>query len=127
MRIRIRERGFTLIELLVVLAIISLLLTVALPRYFGSVEKSREAALKENLKVLRVGIDRFYADKGEYPAALADLVTHHYFRAIPLDPVTESDKTWQPVNPRDSEKSGIADVRSGAKGNARDGTPYAQL
>ena len=121
------KRGFTLIELLVVLAIISLLLTVALPRYFGSVEKSKEAALKENLRVLRVGIDKYYADKGEYPAALSDLVTNQYFRAVPLDPVTDSDKTWQGVSPQAADLSGIADVRSGAQGKTRDGIPYSQL
>jgi general secretion pathway protein G len=32
--------GFTLIEMLVVLAIIALLLTIALPRYLGSLEKN---------------------------------------------------------------------------------------
>ncbi len=122
-----KPRGFTLVELLVVLAIISLLLTIALPRYFSSVDKSREIALKENLQVLRSGIDKYYADKGEYPAALADLVNHHYFRKIPLDPVTESASTWQLLPSADAGKPGVADIRSGAKGKTRDGTPYQQL
>jgi general secretion pathway protein G len=122
-----KKQGFTLIELLVVLAIISLLLTVALPRYFGSVDKSKEAALKENLRVLRIGIDKYYADKGEYPSTLGDLVASQYFRAVPLDPITESDKTWQAIAPQAAGLSGIADVRSGAQGKTRDGTPYSQL
>jgi general secretion pathway protein G len=122
-----RAKGFTLVELLVVLAIISLLLTIALPRYFSSVDKSKEVALRENLQVLRSGIDKYYADKGEYPAALDDLVNHHYFRKIPLDPVTESASTWQPQASTDADKPGVADIRSGAKGKTRDGTPYGQL
>ena len=36
-----RRRGFTLIELLVVMAIIATILSVALPRYFGSVERAK--------------------------------------------------------------------------------------
>jgi general secretion pathway protein G len=122
-----RRGGFTLIELLVVLAIISLLLTIALPRYFGSVEKSKEVALRENLQVLRSGIDKYYADKGEYPAALADLVTQRYFRSVPLDPVTESAATWQLLPSQDADKPGVADIRSGAKGRTREGVPFGQL
>ena len=122
-----KPKGFTLVELLVVLAIISLLLTIALPRYFSSVDKSREIALKENLKVLRSGIDKYYADKGEYPAALADLVNHHYFRKIPLDPVTESASTWQLLPSADAEKPRVADIRPGAKGKTPDGPPDQHL
>jgi len=122
-----RTHGFTLVELLVVLAIISLLLTIAVPRYFSSVERSKEVALRENLQVLRSGIDKYYADKGEYPAALADLVTLHYFRQVPLDPVTESAATWQLLPSPDADKPGIADVRSGAKGKTRDGTSFDQF
>lgn len=122
-----RNKGFTLVELLVVLAIISLLLTIALPRYFSSVDKSKEVALRENLQVLRSGIDKYYADKGEYPAALADLVTQRYFRKVPLDPLTESATTWLLLPSADAEKPGVADIRSGAKGKTRDGTPYEQL
>ena len=124
---RRRRTGFTLIELLVVLAIIALLLTIALPRYFGSVEKSKEVALKENLQVLRSGIDKFYADKGEYPPTLADLVTQRYFRSVPMDPVTESAATWQLIASPDSDKPGVADIRSGAKGKTREGVPFEQL
>lgn len=122
-----RKDGFTLVELLVVLAIISLLLTIALPRYFGSVQRSREVALMENLQVLRSGIDKYYADKGEYPASLGDLVSLHYFRSIPLDPVTESSSTWQLLPSADPDKPGVADIRSGAPGKTRDGIAYQSL
>ncbi len=122
-----RNKGFTLVELLVVLAIISLLLTIALPRYFSSVDKSKEVALRENLQVLRSGIDKYYADRGEYPAALGDLVTQRYFRKVPLDPVTESATTWQLLPSADADKPGVADIRSGAKGKTRDGIPFEQL
>ena len=122
-----KGRGFTLIELLVVLAIIATLLTLAVPRYFGSVEKSKEVALRENLQVLRTGIDRFYGDKGVYPASLADLVEHKYFRSVPMDPVTESNTTWLTSASSDPDKPGVADIRSGARGKTRDGIPYEQL
>lgn len=124
---RLTKRGFTLIELLVVMAIIATLLTLALPRYFGSVEKSKEVALKENLQVLRSGIDKFYGDKGVYPATLAELVSEKYFRAVPVDPVTESSSTWLTVNSPDPDQPGVFDIHSGAKGKTRDGVPYEQL
>ena len=59
--------------MLVVLAIVALLLTIAVPRYFGSLARSRDVALEENLKVLRVTIDKYHADKGRYPETLAEL------------------------------------------------------
>ncbi|WP_374046457.1 type IV pilin protein [Massilia antarctica] len=124
---RREHKGFTLVELLVVMAIIATLLTIAVPRYFGSVDKSKEVALKENLHVLRLGIDKFYGDKGVYPASLSELVTYKYFRAVPVDPVTESSVTWQPVASIDPDKPGVADIRSGARGKTREGVPYEQL
>ena len=71
-----RVRGFTLIELMVVLTVVALLLSVAVPRYFNSVERSKEAALKQNLSVMRDAIDKYYGDTGNYPNALDDLVLH---------------------------------------------------
>lgn len=116
-------RGFTFVELMVVLAIIAVLLTVALPRYFSGLQRAEEAVLKEDLFVMREAIDDYYVDKGVYPNSLQTLVAERYIREIPVDPVTESDETWilvgLPQNP-----TVVYDVRSGAEGEASDGTLY---
>lgn len=123
----VRSRsGFTLIELLVVMTIVALLLTLALPRYFGSIDKSKEAVLKENLHQMREAISRYYADKGRYPESLDTLTTDKYLRRVPVDPITESSSTWQTVQPEDAQKSGVYDVKSGAPGKSRDGSEYSQ-
>lgn len=119
-----RRNGFTLIELLVVLAVIATLLTIALPRYFSSLEKSREAVLQQNLALLRESLDQYYGDKGKYPDALDELVSHKYLRSVPLDPITDSNTTWVSIPPDQPEMGGVYDVRSGADGIARDGTEY---
>jgi general secretion pathway protein G len=123
----VMRRGFTLIELMVVLSIVALLLTLALPRYFGSIDKSKEAVLRENLNQMRDAISRYYADKGKYPESLDALAGEKYLRGVPLDPVTESDKTWIIVQPDDPQKSGVYDVRSGASGKTKDGREFSQL
>ena len=120
-------RGFTLIEMLVVMAIVALLLAIATPRYFGSLDRSRTVALRENLKVLRTTIDKYHADKGRYPDTLDDLVQHKYLRQVPVDPVTESSQTWVLVPSEDPELPGIADVKSGAAGESADGIRYGTL
>jgi general secretion pathway protein G len=124
--VSIRRFGFTLIELLVVLAILAMLLTIAVPRYFASVEKSKEAVLKENLFQMRDAISRYQADRGRYPETLESLAAEKYLRKIPLDPITESAATWLIVPPDDPQKGGVHDVRSGASGRGIDGTEYSQ-
>ena len=119
-----RLRGFTLIELIVVMLIIAMLTSLAVPRYFGSVQKSKDAVLKENLTLMREALDKYYGDNDMYPSTLDDLVSRKYLRNIPRDPVTESATTWITVPPEDPEKGGVYDVHSGAEGNAGDGSPY---
>jgi general secretion pathway protein G len=119
------RRGFTLIELLVVLAIIATLLTIAVPRYYSSLDRSKEAVLKENLYQMRDAIGKYYADKGKYPETLEALATDKYLRKVPLDPITESATTWQVVAPEDPQKGGVFDVKSGAQGKALDGTEFS--
>jgi len=123
--VRRQGDGFTLIELLVVFAIIALLVSIVAPRYFNSVEKSKETVLKQDLSTMRDALDKYYGDTGKYPDALDDLVTKKYLRKMPVDPFTDSADTWAIVPPEDTEKGGVFDIHSGAPGNARDGTPYS--
>jgi len=121
-----RTSGFTLIELLVALAVIALLLSIVTPRYFGSVSKTEETVLKENLHLMRDALDKYYSDSGRYPDGLGDLVARRYLRSIPDDPITQSSATWVVLPPADPQKGAVFDVKSGAKGAGRDGKPYEQ-
>ena len=129
---RPRQRGFTLIELLIVVTLIVVLAGIGLSTYSTSVNRAKEAVLRENLFRLRDSIDQFYADKGMYPPDLTSLVTERYMRQLPKDPFTESAETWQivmsepdPASP--SATPGVFDVKSGAQGVSVDGTPYADF
>ncbi|HET7199891.1 MAG TPA: prepilin-type N-terminal cleavage/methylation domain-containing protein [Burkholderiales bacterium] len=125
--IPVRARsGFTLIELLVVMAIIAVLLTLAVPRYFGSLDRSKEAVLREDLYQMRDAIGKDYGDKGKYPESLEALAAEKYLRKVPVDPLTESASTWVVVAPDDPQKGGVYDVRSGAQGKASDGSVFAE-
>jgi general secretion pathway protein G len=123
---RIKNTGFTLVELLVVMAVIALLLSIAMPRYFSSVEKTREAVLRENLSITRQALDKYFGDNGKYPETLEQLVSGKYLRSLPQDPITDSSSTWIIVPPDVAEKGGVFDLKSGATGNARDGTEYKE-
>ena len=126
--VRARRRGFTLIELIVVMAIVALLVSIAAPRYFNSVERARETTLRTSLATLRDAIDRYAADRGRYPASLQELVDARYLRSVPDDPVTGRKDGWVLVAPPPDAVLGgqVADVRSGAAGRSREGGLYAE-
>jgi len=115
-------KGFTLIELLIVVTIIGILATMAAPSYQASVIKAREAALRQDLFTLRDVLDQHRADQGKYPSSLQALVDAGYIRAIPKDPFTNSDTTWQEMT--DPTEGGIFDVFSGSEFVGTNGTPY---
>jgi general secretion pathway protein G len=117
--------GFTLVELLVVMAIIAVLLTLAVPRYFGSLDRSKEAVLKEDLFQMRDAIGKYHGDRGKYPESLEALAAEKYLRRVPVDPITESATTWVVVAPEDPQKGGVYDVKSGAQGKSSDGSAFS--
>jgi general secretion pathway protein G len=122
-----RIAGFTLIEMLVVMLIISMLLTIAVPRYLKALDRSREAVLRQDLSTLRESIDKYYGDTGKFPVALSVLVEQRYLRALPLDPISKSAESWVAVLEEDNpDDNGVKDVHSGAEGIGQNGIPYAQ-
>ncbi|KFI05609.1 type II secretion system protein [Massilia sp. BSC265] len=121
-----RLRAFTLIELLVVLGIVALLLTLAVPRLFPSIDSTKETILEENLRNTRAVIDQFRADTGRYPDSLEQLVEKKYLRELPMDPITESRETWIVEPPQEDEQGEVGNIKSGAPGNGRKGKPYTE-
>jgi len=131
MKVAARNQGFTLIELLVVMMIIVILAGTGTMLYTNSITKANEAALLQDLTVMRRALDDYFADKNKYPSWLETLVEEKYLRAIPRDPFTQSTDTWQielsdpePGNP--SAEPGVFDVKSGSDRTGINGTPYAE-
>ena len=121
--IKSNNKGFTFIELMVVMAIIASIISIAMPRYFDGLERSKETALKQNLKEMREAIDHYHSDKGDYPATLQTLVSERYLRFIPVDPITETSDNWQVTSPPDNSNR-VYDVASGANTKSRNGEAY---
>ena len=126
---RSRERGFTLLEMLIVVALIGIVVAVAVGQYRNSIQKAKEAVLREDLYIMRTAIDQFFADKGRYPSDLFELVDEKYLYDLPIDPITRSADTWieeySEFDESDiSTEPGIVNVRSGAEGYGEDGTSY---
>ncbi|MCX6344897.1 MAG: prepilin-type N-terminal cleavage/methylation domain-containing protein [Armatimonadetes bacterium] len=137
-----RNGGFTLVELLVVIVVLAILAAIVLPKFMDSGARSREAALKSNLKLIRNAITIYKTDTGLYPVTLNELsaapapaqgnngtadvaltaANWHgpYLQATPtnpvLDPVSGNAYTY-------TKTTGT--VVSSAVGNALDGTAYS--
>ncbi len=101
---------------MVVIAIILVLIGMAAGMYQQSVIRSKEAALKQDLTVMRQAIEQYTLDKQTAPQSLDDLVSAGYLREIPTDPMTRQ-KDWRVVyedvvlSP-DQTGTGITDVFS---------------
>jgi general secretion pathway protein G len=128
--IRRRESGFTLVELMIVMLIIGVLAAVAVPTFIQSIRNAREAALKEDLHVMRDAIDSYTMDKNKAPQSLDDLVQSGYLKKIPEDPMTHSSDTWvtasdDTYSDLDQTEAGINDVHSGSDAQGTDGQAYS--
>jgi general secretion pathway protein G len=116
--------GFTLVELLVVLSILALLLSLAVPRYFSGVQRAKEQALKQQLATTRKALDEFYADQGQYPETLQELVDKRYLDKLPWDAIAERNDVWTITAPELPLVGGVYMLHSSASGQAADGSLY---
>ena len=126
---KLGESGFTLIELMIVMAIIAILATIAIPIYVRTLQRAKEATLREDLHTMRTAIDSFTVDKEKAPDSLDDLVQAGYLKSIPVDPITSSSETWitsqsDTMTDLNETQGGMDDVHSGSEAIASDGTTY---
>jgi type IV pilus assembly protein PilA len=69
-----KQGGFTLIELLIVIIIIAILAAIAIPMYLNQRNKAKDAAVREGIHSLQIGVQTFATDNSDaYPAAAAVL------------------------------------------------------
>lgn len=140
-RSRRGKRGFTLVELLVVIVVLAVLAAIVLPKFMDSGKRSKEAALKGDLKLLRNAVTLFQTDTGYYPLALSDLAATSapakgldssgaqqdivasmwhgpYVQETPVDPITGGAFSYTTTSP------GVGKVSSSSALTAIDGTAF---
>jgi type IV pilus assembly protein PilE len=59
-------KGFTLIELMIAIAIMGILLAIAVPNYSKYMRESRRAAAQSDMLQMRVGMEKWRANKISY-------------------------------------------------------------
>ena len=124
------QHGFTLLELIVVATILVVLAGIGLVQYKNGVTRAREGVLKNDLFNMRDALDQYYADKGQYPGTLDELVSAGYLRRVPDDPFTATNSTWQTIQSEPDASNptaapGVYDVKSGSDATALDGSKYS--
>ncbi len=86
----LNRKGFTLIELIIVIAVISILIGIALPRFRGMQEAGYIAQAKGELRTLQTAVESYYIHNSQaLPATLTALTTTTPLivgSALPTDP-----------------------------------------
>lgn len=89
--------GFTLIELLIVIAVISILIGIALPRFKGMQDEGNIAKAKGELRTLQTALESYYIhNSNAYPAALSTLntATPSIVTSTPTDPFSATSAAY---------------------------------
>jgi len=84
-----RYSGFTLVELLVVVAIISLLVTMAVPNYLDAQTRAKATVVAAEQKVLGDAILMYCLDNGSWPPHLDGDRGQHRFMTTPVAYISE--------------------------------------
>ncbi|NLN77181.1 MAG: prepilin-type N-terminal cleavage/methylation domain-containing protein [Armatimonadetes bacterium] len=132
---KLRRRGFTLVELLVVIVVLAVLAAIVLPKFMDSSARSKESALKSDLKLARTAISLFHADTGKYPQSVQDLVESDKSKVKDQNGATVSATDWHGpyldsviIDPVSGNElvydNNTGKITSSATGNGLDGTAY---
>ena len=99
------KKAFTLIEILIVVAILGILAAIVIPTFSGHIQEAKEAAAKDNLRILRNAIELYASqhnnvppgypnnDHGQTPSWLQFVLQiqgGHYINTIPENPFNGS-------------------------------------
>ena len=100
-----KKQAFTLVELIIVVSILGILAAIVLPEVQGHTQHAKEAATKDNLRILREAIERYAAEHNGIPpgypnndASLSPtmksinqhLVLDNYLTELPTNPINNS-------------------------------------
>ena len=121
----LQRKGFTLIELLIVIAVISILIGIALPRFRGMQEEGLVAQAKGELRTLQTAIESYYIhNSSAYPADGAAWQTGTLTTATPLivgtaliDPFSSTGAQYQLVYDTNTAYYAIYSVGPGGTGS----------
>jgi general secretion pathway protein G len=114
---------------MIVITIILILIGMAAIRYEKTMQRTKEAVLKTDLRTIRDAIDNYTLDKQAAPQSVDDLAQAGYLRDVPTDPMTHA-KDWVPqfdtvVLSPDQTGSGMVNVHSSSPNvSPFEGTPY---
>jgi general secretion pathway protein G len=89
----VRRKGFSLLELLAVVTILGIIAVVVLPRISVSANTAKQQADRQNKAEINSAVERWYFDKGTWPADdLTDIgADANYFPAgIPVNPTNNA-------------------------------------
>ncbi|MFH2138278.1 MAG: prepilin-type N-terminal cleavage/methylation domain-containing protein [Candidatus Omnitrophota bacterium] len=103
------KKGFTLVELLMVVIIIGILVTLAVPNYYRSIERAKGGKAKAALDGIRKAELQYRAFNDTYTGTIADLAEYD----LPPEIAAGADSDWAYTIPTSTSTAlGLTATRS---------------
>lgn len=83
-RLNRQSTGFTLVELIIVVSILGILAAIVLPEFQGHIQKTKESAAKDTLRLFREALERYATDHNGVPPGYNLNDTSHVSNAFTI-------------------------------------------